>query len=234
MRHWLWGVLSLGLGSSFNSPPPPGGIPPPEPVWETAVHPGSGSIPEPLGTGNGEPWWEGFALIGPHRPYRRSRRGTEVRPRHLAPLRRAAPVPASPDLPAVESRIPEAPQPGAAESQPEGLPPESGPGSEPGTRKRGRPAHIDTRFSYCPYPTCSNYGKMGPENQIVGNGHCGHGKAHQLLLCKVCRRSFCERRGTVFFGCKTKPEKICQALAALAEGLSLRATARVFGVDKAG
>jgi IS1 family transposase len=53
-----------------------------------------------------------------------------------------------------------------------------------------------------------------------------------LLLCKVCRRSFCERRGTVFFGCKTAPEKICQALAALAEGLSLRATARVFGVDK--
>jgi transposase-like protein len=73
---------------------------------------------------------------------------------------------------------------------------------------------------------------MGPENQIVGNGHCGHNQSHQLLLCKVCRRSFCERRGTVFFGCKTAPEKICQALAALAEGLSLRATARVFGVDK--
>ena len=232
MRYWLWGGLSLCLGSRFDSPPTPSGIPSPEPVWETAVRPGSGSLPEPLGARTGEPWWEGFALRGPRRPYRRSRRGTEGRLLHPVPRRTEAPAPASADLPAVESRLPEAPPPGGTESPPEGLPPESGPGSEPVTRKRGRPATIDTRFFYCPYPTCTNYGKLGPGNQIVGNGHCGHGQAHQLLLCKVCRRSFCERRGTVFFGCKTAPEKICQALAALAEGLSLRATARVFGVDK--
>jgi IS1 family transposase len=66
----------------------------------------------------------------------------------------------------------------------------------------------------------------------VGNGHCGHDQSHQLLLCQACEKSFCERRGTVFFGCKTPQETIYRALAALAEGVSLRATARIFGVDK--
>ncbi len=41
-----------------------------------------------------------------------------------------------------------------------------------------------------------------------------------------------ETTGTIFYGSRTSPETIWMALSAMAEGLSIRSTARVFGVDK--
>ena len=40
-----------------------------------------------------------------------------------------------------------------------------------------------------------------------------------------------ETRGTIFYGCNTSPDTIWQALKALAEGLDIQATARVFEVE---
>jgi transposase-like protein len=59
----------------------------------------------------------------------------------------------------------------------------------------GRKKRIDTSMYFCPHTDCPNYGKVGPDNQIVGAGR--YGKANtQLLRCKVCGRTFSARRGT--------------------------------------
>ena len=48
----------------------------------------------------------------------------------------------------------------------------------------GGKKRIDTSMYFCPYPDCSNHGKVGPDNQIIGAGCYGKQKT-QLLKCKV-------------------------------------------------
>ncbi len=95
----------------------------------------------------------------------------------------------------------------------------------------GRKKQMDTSMYYCPYTDCSNYGKTGPDNQIIGAGHYGKEKA-QLLRCKVCHRTFSARRGTPLFGLKADEETFYDVIACLVEGNGIRATARIKGVDK--
>ena len=66
-----------------------------------------------------------------------------------------------------------------------------------------RPESIDTQKYFCPNKDCPNYGQTGPENQIIGAGRYGKSKT-QLLRCKVCGKTFSERRGTTLFGEKYK------------------------------
>jgi transposase-like protein len=95
----------------------------------------------------------------------------------------------------------------------------------------GRKKQIDTSMYFCPHTDCPNYGKVGPDNQIVGAGR--YGKANtQLLRCKVCGRTFSARRGTPLFGLKASEETFYDVIACLAEGNGIRATARIKGVDK--
>jgi len=95
----------------------------------------------------------------------------------------------------------------------------------------GRKKQIDTSMYFCPHTDCYNYGKVGPDNQIVGAGR--YGKANtQLLRCKVCGRTFSARRGTPLFGLKASEETFYDVIACLAEGNGIRATARIKGVDK--
>ena len=94
----------------------------------------------------------------------------------------------------------------------------------------GRPKHVDTSNHYCPETDCSYYGWLGLNN-IVSNGHPNDGIWRQLQ-CVVCGKYFMETTGTIFYGSRTPPETIWMALSAMAEGLSIRSTARVFDVDK--
>jgi len=57
-----------------------------------------------------------------------------------------------------------------------------------------------------------------------------HGEVRQMYLCRVCRRPFSETAGTPFFGLKTPVQTVCIALQELAEGLGIRAVARIHGV----
>jgi len=50
------------------------------------------------------------------------------------------------------------------------------------------------------------------------------------LHCTVCRKYFAESHGTLFYGKRFQPEQLAQILTALAEGLGIRATGRVFGL----
>ncbi len=94
---------------------------------------------------------------------------------------------------------------------------------------RGRPRSVDTSSHFCPEKKCPYYGWVGRGN-IRANGHPNGGRWRQLQ-CIVCNQHFMETTHTIFYGKKTAAETIWQTLKALAEGLDIRATARVFDLD---
>jgi len=80
----------------------------------------------------------------------------------------------------------------------------------------------------CPNQACANFGRAGAGvSQVKRHGEYGKAERIRLLRCTVCGKVFSERKGTAFFGLKASPERVCQALVLLAEGNSLRATARI-------
>src|SRR5712692_1311514 len=95
--------------------------------------------------------------------------------------------------------------------------------------KRGRPRTVDTHTHYCPMKTCAYYGWVGRGN-VRANGHPGSG-AWRQFHCVVCDLYFLETHCTPFYSKPHPAERIVRAVAALAEGLGIRAVARVFEVD---
>jgi transposase-like protein len=95
--------------------------------------------------------------------------------------------------------------------------------------KRGRPRTVDRHRQYCPTKTCASYGWVGLGN-IRANGHPSTGAGRQFH-CVICDPYFLETHGTLFYGKVRPAERIVQIVAALAEGLGIRAAARVFAVD---
>jgi IS1 family transposase len=94
---------------------------------------------------------------------------------------------------------------------------------------RGRPRQVDTSRHFCPYPTCAYQGWVGLGN-LCANGHPSGGPWRQLH-CTSCGGYFQETHGTPLHGKRGAPEKLVWAVGALAEGLGIRAVARVFEVD---
>jgi len=94
---------------------------------------------------------------------------------------------------------------------------------------RGRPRQVDTSQHFCPHPDCAYQGWVGLGN-ISANGHPSGGPWRQLY-CTGCGGYFQETHGTPFHGKRVAPEKLVWAVGALAEGLGIRAVARVFEVD---
>ncbi len=92
----------------------------------------------------------------------------------------------------------------------------------------GRPRSVDTSNHYCPNSSCLYYGWLGLNN-IISNGHPNGGRWRQLQ-CVACDKYFMETTGTIFYRSRTPPERIWMALSAMAEGLDIRGTARVFEV----
>jgi transposase-like protein len=88
---------------------------------------------------------------------------------------------------------------------------------------------VATQQHYCPTPECDYYGWAGQGN-LRANGHPSGGPWGQWH-CLVCGGYFLETYGTPFHGKRMPPERLIWAVAALAEGLGIRAVARVFEVD---
>ena len=82
---------------------------------------------------------------------------------------------------------------------------------------------------FCPHTGCDYRGWLGLGN-LRANGHPNSGPWRQLH-CTSCEGYFPEHHGTIFHGKQAEVELIVRVLACLAEGLGLRATARVFEVD---
>jgi hypothetical protein len=82
---------------------------------------------------------------------------------------------------------------------------------------------------FCPHDGCDYRGWLGLGN-LRANGHPSGGPWRQLY-CRSCQGYFLETHGTIFHGKRLSVELIVRVLACLAEGLGIRATARVFEVD---
>jgi IS1 family transposase/transposase-like protein len=95
--------------------------------------------------------------------------------------------------------------------------------------KRGRPRAVDTYTQYCPNKMCTYYGWVAHGN-IRANGHPGSGCWRQFH-CIVCDTYFLETHHTLFYGKPLSAERIVHTVAAVAEGLGIRAVARVFAVE---
>ena len=91
-----------------------------------------------------------------------------------------------------------------------------------------RPREIDTSQHFCPHAGCDYQGWLGLGN-LRANGHPSGGPWRQFHGTS-CHGYFLETDGTIFHGKQATVELIVRVLACLAEGLGIRATARVFEV----
>jgi IS1 family transposase len=107
------------------------------------------------------------------------------------------------------------------------VPPPPRPEPMPPTHRR--PCAIDTSRHFCPQAGCDYRGWRRLGN-LRANGHPSGGPWRQLY-CRSCKGYFLETHGTLLHGKRLSVELIVRVLACLAEGLGIRATARVFEVD---
>jgi hypothetical protein len=94
---------------------------------------------------------------------------------------------------------------------------------------QGRPRQVDTSEQFCPQPSCAYYGWVGLGN-LRANGYPGGGLWRQFQ-CLSCKKYFLETHGTPLHSKRVAPEVLVWAVGALAEGLGIRAVARIFAVD---
>jgi IS1 family transposase len=95
---------------------------------------------------------------------------------------------------------------------------------------RGRKKRVSTIGFACPNPDCAYYGITDDQiHALVGYG--GHGRHEYIrdIKCQACQAKFSVRYGTVLYRLKTPALRVGEVLSALAEGLSVGATVRVFG-----
>ena len=85
--------------------------------------------------------------------------------------------------------------------------------------------------AFCPNEDCKDYGLRNHGN-ITVRGKYGKDKTKDLLYCKTCGKRFASTRGTAFFGLHLSDEKIGQIIHHAAEGVGVRATARLLGLNK--
>src|SRR5216117_2076352 len=113
------------------------------------------------------------------------------------------------------------------ENAPPQAPPPVPPDPRPATNRR--PREVDTSRHVCPHAGCHYRGWLGRGN-LRAHGHPSGGPWRQFH-CPSCQGYFLETHGTIFSGPQAAVELIVRVLACLAEGLGIRATARVFEVD---
>src|SRR5215472_10137224 len=96
--------------------------------------------------------------------------------------------------------------------------------------RRGAPKRIPTEGFACPNPQCRYFGNTDArEHALVGDGKHGKAEPIQTFRCQACRTTFTSRRHTPLYRLKTPSHQVALVLSALAEGLDLSATERVFG-----
>ena len=106
-------------------------------------------------------------------------------------------------------------------------PPPVPPAPMPPTPRRPRTGSPSRHF--CPH-TGWRYRGWFERGNLRANGHPS-GAPWRQCHCTACQGDFPEHHGTLFHGKQAAAELIVRVLACLAEGLSLRAPARVFEVD---
>lgn len=83
--------------------------------------------------------------------------------------------------------------------------------------------------SFCTNGNCADYGKVDAGN-IIRYGKSSEGR--QRFQCKTCRKTFNERKGTLFYNRKTEEADILECLALLAEGVRISSMSRAKGIKE--
>jgi transposase-like protein len=81
----------------------------------------------------------------------------------------------------------------------------------------------------CQNPKCPDYGLRGQGNLTVPMRYGP--QQRRLLRCRTCKARFSERKGTPLFGAQLSPDKVVAVLHHLAEGVGVRKTGRLVGVN---
>jgi hypothetical protein len=92
-----------------------------------------------------------------------------------------------------------------------------------------RPRVSATSMHFCPHDGWAYRGWLGLGN-LRANGHPSGGPWRQCH-CTACKGYFLETHGTLLHGKRVSVELMVRVLACVAEGIGIRATARVFEVD---
>jgi IS1 family transposase len=158
---------------------------------------------------------------------------------HLSWPRRSAPRTTAPATPITPKRkratasqavagLTHKPPCALCERETEETPPAPPPRPAPMPPTTRRPRTVDTSLHFCPHPACDYRGWLGMNN-LRANGHPNGGPWRQLH-CTACEGYFPEHHGPILHGKQAAVELIVRVVACLAEGLGIRATARVFEV----
>lgn len=84
---------------------------------------------------------------------------------------------------------------------------------------------------FCPNEQCKDYGLRGHGN-IGIRAKYGKDKNRDLLYCRTCGKRFAASRASALFGLHLPAETIRQIIHHAAEGVGVRATARLLELDK--
>jgi len=79
---------------------------------------------------------------------------------------------------------------------------------------------------FCPNRECEDYGDLEAK-VIIRYGKTRDGR--QRYQCKSCKKTFNERKGTMFYNRKTEEKDILECLALLAEGVRVSSISRSKG-----
>jgi LacI family transcriptional regulator len=82
----------------------------------------------------------------------------------------------------------------------------------------------------CQNPACPDYGQRGRGNLTVPMRYGP--QQRRLLRCKTCKARFPERKGTPLFGAQLPEDKVVAVLQHIAEGVGVRKTGRLVGVNR--
>ena len=84
---------------------------------------------------------------------------------------------------------------------------------------------------FCPNEQCKDYG-LRFQGNISVRGKYGKDKSRTLLYCRTCGKRFAATQASALFGLHLPAETIRQIIHHAAEGVGVRATARLLGLDK--
>lgn len=88
---------------------------------------------------------------------------------------------------------------------------------------------MDAKTCYCPNRACQKYRIQGQGSQLV---HRGFDNSIPRLQCAMCKTTFSIRQDTAYLGIRSDEGIFTIAMRALAEGNSIRGTARIVDIDK--
>ena len=90
-------------------------------------------------------------------------------------------------------------------------------------------ADMDKHF--CPNASCTQY-RLRNQGNIAVRGQYGKDKSRDLLYCRTCGKRFAATQGSALFGLHLPAETVRAIIHHAAEGVGVRATARLLELDK--